>query len=68
MTTQREFAVPKDKQLVTVHLVGASQDREHLSRILSRGLDPAPEDQDVLEDANRFFPLTAEGTTPHVHQ
>ena len=65
MTTQREFAVPKDKQLVTVHVIGGETNTGNIF------LEYAPEaltlHQKVklfLEDGNRFFPLAAEGMPP----
>jgi hypothetical protein len=62
MTTQREFAVPKDKQQVTVHLIGGETMTGNI--FLEYFPDALTLHQKIkmfLEDANRFFPLAAEG-------
>jgi hypothetical protein len=65
MTNQREFAIPKEKQKVTVHLTGG----ETLPGTIF--LEYIPEavtlHQKVtafLEDENEFFPLAADGDGP----
>ena len=65
MTTQREFAVPKDKQLVTIHLIGGETMPGNI--FLEYFPDALTLHQKVkafLEDGNRFFPLTAENMPP----
>ncbi|OGW35213.1 MAG: hypothetical protein A2X58_08975 [Nitrospirae bacterium GWC2_56_14] len=65
MTTQREFAVPKDKQLVTVHLVGGEARTGNIFlEYFPEALTLHQKIKMFLEDANRFFPLTVEGTPP----
>ena len=63
--TQREFAVPKDKQPVTIHLIGGEIMTGNI--FLEYFPDALTLHQKVkmfLEDGNRFFPLTANGTPP----
>jgi len=65
MTTQREFAVPKDKQLVTVHLVGGETRTGNIFlEYFPEALTLHQKVKLFLEDANRFFPLTTEGMPP----
>jgi hypothetical protein len=65
MTTQREFAVPKDKQLVTVHLIGGETRTGNIFlEYVPEALTLHQKVKMFLEDANRFFPLTAEGMPP----
>jgi hypothetical protein len=65
MTTQREFAVPKDKQLVTVHLIGGETRNGNIFlEYFPEALTLHQKVKVFLEDANRFFPLTAEGMPP----
>jgi hypothetical protein len=65
MTTQREFAVPKDKQLVTLHLIGGETMTGNI--FLEYFPEASTLHQKVkafIEDGNRFFPLTADGMPP----
>jgi hypothetical protein len=65
MTTQREFAVPKDKQLVTAHLIGGETRTGNIFlEYVPEALTLHQKVKMFLEDANRFFPLTAEGMPP----
>lgn len=65
MTTQREFAVPKDKQLVTVHLIGGeTRTGDIFLEYFPEVLTLHQKVKIFLEDTNRFFPLTAEGAPP----
>jgi hypothetical protein len=65
MTTQREFAVPKDKQFVTVLLVGGETRTGNIFlEYFPEALTLHQKIKMFLEDANRFFPLTTEGLPP----
>ncbi len=65
MTTQREFAVPKEKQLVTVYLIGGEiRSGNIFLEYYPEALTLHQKVKMFLEDANRFFPLTAEGMPP----
>ena len=65
MTTQREFAVPKDKQLVTVHLIGGETRTGNIFlEYFPEALTLHQKIKMFLEDGNRFFPLTSEGMPP----
>jgi hypothetical protein len=65
MTPQREFAVPKDKQLVTVHLIGGETRTGNIFlEYFPEALTLHQKVKLFLEDTNQFFPLTAEGTPP----
>jgi len=65
MTTQREFAVPKDKQLVTVHLIGGERKSGNIFlEYFPEALTLHQKVKMFLEDGNRFFPLGAEGMPP----
>lgn len=62
MSEQREFAVPKEKQLVTIHLLGGETREGNIF------LEFYPEARTLhqkivafLEDANEFFPLSSGG-------
>jgi len=65
MSNQGEFAVPKEKQRVTVHLTGGEEKTGNIF------LEFFPDVQTLhqkisafLEDAARFFPLAADGAGP----
>ncbi len=63
MTTQREFAIPKDKQLVTLHLIGGETMTGNI--FLEYFPEASTLHQKVkafIEDGNRFFPLTTDGS------
>ncbi len=65
MTMKHEFAVPKDKQPVTVHLVGGEARTGNIFlEYFPEALTLHQKVKMFLEDANRFFPLTAEGMPP----
>jgi hypothetical protein len=65
MTTQREFAVPKDKQLVTVHLIGGETRAGNIFlEYFPEALTLHQKIKMFLEDGNRFFPLATEGAPP----
>lgn len=65
MTTQHEFAVPKDKQAVTVHLVdGETRTGNIFLEYFPEALTLHRKIKMFLENTNRFFPLTAEGMPP----
>ena len=65
MTTEREFAVPKDKQQVTVHLIGGETRTGNIFlEYFPEALTLHQRVKMFLEDANQFFPLTVEGMPP----
>ena len=62
---QREFAVPKDKQLVTVHLIGGETRTGNVFlEYFPEALTLHQKIKTFLEDATRFFPLTTDGMPP----
>ncbi len=63
MTTQREFAVPKDKQRVTVRLTGGETLTGNIFlEYFPEVLTLHQKIKMFLEDANRFFPLATDGS------
>ena len=65
MAEQREFAVPKDKQAVMVHLIGGEIRSGNIFLEYFPGASTLHQKVKLfLENANRFFPLTDEGRPP----
>jgi hypothetical protein len=64
MTEPREFVVPKEKQLVTVHLLGGETQEGNIHlEYFSEARTLHQKIVAFLEDSNDFFPLSR-GTTP----
>ncbi len=67
MTDQREYVVPKEKQLVTVHLLGGeTQEGNIYLEFYSEARSLHQKIVAFLEDKNDFFPLSRGGTPEFV--